>query len=69
MIGLLCDLNTAFAGRSFAQHLRSNAGQTGYSGTPVVRLSGASAGAGADGLVLLNHTGSTVRGFVIENFR
>src|SRR5207237_1057837 len=47
----------------------SGAGQTGYSGTPVVRLSGASAGAGADGLVLSNHTGSTIEALTIGGFK
>ncbi|QEL14532.1 beta strand repeat-containing protein [Limnoglobus roseus] len=42
--------------------------QTGYSGTPVIRISGANAAAGSDGLVLLNHTGSTIKGLNIAGF-
>jgi hypothetical protein len=35
---------------------------------PLITLDGSLAPVGASGLVLSNHTGSTVRGFVIENF-
>jgi hypothetical protein len=47
----------------------SGSGQPGYSGTPVVRLSGTAAGAVADGLTLLNHTGSTVKALSIGAFK
>jgi hypothetical protein len=42
--------------------------QTGYAGTPLIVLDGSAAPAGSSGLVLANHTGSTVRGLEIINF-
>jgi trimeric autotransporter adhesin len=39
--------------------------QPGYAGTPVVVLSGNSAGAGANGLALSNHTISTIKGLAL----
>jgi hypothetical protein len=39
-----------------------------YNGRPLVALRGANAGAGADGLRLVNHSGSIVRGLVINLF-
>ncbi|HEX4590516.1 MAG TPA: FG-GAP-like repeat-containing protein [Gemmataceae bacterium] len=44
------------------------ASQPGYSGTPLIVLSGSAAPVGTSGLVLANHTGSTVRGLEIINF-
>jgi parallel beta-helix repeat protein len=42
--------------------------QLGYAGTPLIVLNGSAAPVGASGLVLSNHTGSTVRGLEIINF-
>ncbi len=42
--------------------------QTGYSGSPLVRLNGATAGTGANGLRLVNHTSSTIKGLSIGRF-
>lgn len=42
--------------------------QPGYAGTPVIVLSGNSAGAGANGLALSNHTISTIKGLAIGGF-
>lgn len=43
--------------------------QPGFAGTPIIELNGASAGAGADGLVLdAGSSGSTIRGLVINRF-
>ncbi len=39
-----------------------------FAGAPVVEIDGSSAGAGASGLTLLNHTGSAVRGLVVNRF-
>lgn len=44
------------------------ASQTGYAGTPLVTLDGSAAPVGSSGLVLANHTGSTIRGLTIVNF-
>jgi hypothetical protein len=46
----------------------NGATQTGYAGTPVIRLSGSAAGVDANGLVLLNHTGSTIKALSIGGF-
>jgi hypothetical protein len=42
--------------------------QTGYAGVPLIVLNGSAAPAGTSGLVLANHTGSTIRGLEIINF-
>ncbi len=42
--------------------------QPNFAGTPLIRLNGAEAGAGANGLNLVNHTGSTVRGLAVGGF-
>ena len=42
--------------------------QPGYAGTPLIVLDGSAAPAGSSGLILSNHTGSTVRGLEIVNF-
>ncbi|HEY1377553.1 MAG TPA: FG-GAP-like repeat-containing protein [Gemmataceae bacterium] len=42
--------------------------QPGYAGKPLIVLDGSAAPVGASGLVLSNHTGSTIRGFEIINF-
>lgn len=42
--------------------------QTGFSGTPVVRLSGTQAGENANGLVLIGHSNSEIRGLTIGGF-
>ena len=42
--------------------------QSGFAGTPVIRLEGGSAGANANGLNLVNHTGSTISSLSIGNF-
>lgn len=42
--------------------------QTGYAGTPLVTLDGSAAPVGSSGLILANHTGSTIRGLTIVNF-
>lgn len=42
--------------------------QPGFAGAPLVELDGTSAGTGASGLVLLSHTGSTIRGLAIGRF-
>lgn len=39
-----------------------------YHGKPVIELNGAGAGAGVNGLTLSNHSGSTVRGLVVNRF-
>jgi hypothetical protein len=44
------------------------ASQPGYAGAPLIVLNGSAAPAGTSGLVLSNHTGSTVRGLEIINF-
>ena len=43
--------------------------ENGFAGVPVVELSGALAGAGANGLTLSNHTKSTIRGLTIDGFQ
>ena len=49
--------------------LISGTSEPDYSGTPVVELNGASAGAGVNGLSLANGSdGSTVRGLIITQF-
>jgi hypothetical protein len=42
--------------------------QPGYAGTPLIVLDGSATPTGASGIVLANHTGSTVRGLEIVNF-
>ncbi len=42
--------------------------QPGWTGAPVVQISGSGAGAGVDGLTITSPTGSTVRGLVINGF-
>jgi hypothetical protein len=42
--------------------------QPGYAGAPLIELDGSSAGAGASGLALVSHTGSTIRGLAIGRF-
>jgi hypothetical protein len=42
--------------------------QLGFTGTPLIELRGDSAPAGSSGLVLTGHSGSTVRGLVINRF-
>ena len=42
--------------------------QPGYGGTPLIVLDGSAAPVGSSGLVLYDHTGSTVRGLEIINF-
>ena len=41
--------------------------QTGYSGTPLIQISGSSAGTGVDGIDIL-HGGSTINALIINNF-
>jgi titin len=43
-------------------------GGPGYHGQPLVELDGRNAGPGADGLVLADHQGSTLRGLVVNRF-
>lgn len=43
--------------------------QLGFTGAPLIELRGDAAGGGADGLLLTGHTGSTVRGLVINRFK
>jgi hypothetical protein len=42
--------------------------QPGFVGTPIIAIDGTSAPAGASGLTLASHTGSTIRGLVIGGF-
>jgi hypothetical protein len=42
--------------------------QTGYSGVPLIVLDGSAAPVGSSGLLLANHSGSTIRGLEIINF-
>lgn len=42
--------------------------QPGFSGTPLIEIDGTAAGAGYSGLALIGHTGTTVRGLVINRF-
>ena len=43
--------------------------QPGYAGSPLIEVDGTNAGPGSVGLFLVNHSGSTISGLVINNFQ